>query len=404
MGLTSIGNQLTPGRPTEITFAEIVGLANPNQTLVLIGHSSATGTASGQIYQPVVINNAGDPVAGPAEAAAKFGAGTELTNMVTAAIDALFDAGLSNFPPIVAIQLAPADAVGNNPWGPVTGGVTNPALAALNKIEAEVIAIPYDAQTAQATVSQAVQQAAGISGAQAVQNGQYGSIVIAANQSVTDPSTLFPYQSQFISPVWFRNTLTPQYTVAQLAAAYGAMLAGLAIPFNPLDGQVIGNLNAPTNQPKDNITVGANAESESALKVGWTPLRVNPNLTVSIVRSITSVPPLPTQAYFDCQDYQTLYYFRKSVFLNFNQPTWQQRKASGATAANILSDVIRLAGAMQDQGMFQAVEQLAKQFQVVRNASDRSRFDVFIPVNVIPGLHVIATNIQAGTQFDQITV
>lgn len=396
MGLTSIGNQLTPGRPTEITFAEIVGLANPNQTLVLIGHSSATGTASGSLYQPVQINNVGDPVAGPAEAATKFGAGTELTKMVTAAIDAIADAGLSNFPAMLCIQLAPTD-VGT--WGP-----SNAALSGLNKIEAEIIAIPYDAQTQQALVSQAVQQAASISGAQSVQNNQFGSVVVAANQSVTDPSTLFTYQSQFISPVWFRNTVSPQFVVAELAAAYAAILAGLPIPFNPLDGQVIGNLLPPTNQPADNITVGAAAESETALTKGWTPLKVNPNLTVSVIRSITSKPPLPTQAYFDVQDYQTLYYFRKSVFSNFNQPVWQQRKASGTTAQNILSDIIRLAGLMQDQGMFQAVEQLAKQFVVERNASDRSRFDVFIPVNVVPGLHVIATNIQAGTQFDQITI
>lgn len=227
---------------------------------------------------------------------------------------------------------------------------------------------------------------------------------MAANQSVTDPSTLFTYQSQYISPVWFRNTVSPQYTVAQLAAAYAAMMGSLTIPFNPLDGQEIGNLNPPTNQPVDNITVGANAESEKALTLGWTPLKTNPNLTVSIIRSITSSPPLPTQAYIDVQDFQVLYYFRKTIFNNFNQPVWQQRKASSATAQNILADIIRLAGLMQDQGMFQAVEQLAKQFVVETNASDRSRFDVFIPVNVIPGLHVIANNIQAGTQFDQITI
>lgn len=405
MGLTNIGNQLTPGRPVELSFAETVGLANPNQTLVLIGHSSATGTASGQIYQPVVINNAADPVNGPAEAATKFGAGCELTQMVAAAIDAISDAGLSNFGQMVCIQLNPGDAVGNNPWGPTVGSLVNPALAALNKIEAEIIAIPYDAQTAQPTVSLAVQKAAAISGAQSVQNSQFGSIVVAANQSVQDPSTLFTYQSPYISPVWFRNLTAPQqYTVAQLAAAYAAMLAGLTIPFNPLDGQQIGNLNPPVNTPNDNITVGANAESETALTQGWTPLATNANATVSIIRSITSSPPLPTQAYFDVQDFQVLYYWRKTVFNNFNQPFWSQQKASVQAAQNILSDLLRLAGLMQDQGMFQAVEQLAPQFEVERNASDRSRFDSFTPVNVIPGLHVIANNTQAGTQFDQITL
>lgn len=395
MGLTDIGVQLTPGRPTEVTFAEVVGLANPNQTLVLIGHQSATGSVSGSNYQPVVINNVGDPVAGPAEAAAKFGSGTELTQMVTAAILAIADAGLSNFPAMKCIPLAPTDV---NTWGPSNAGLT-----ALNKIEAEIVAGPYDAQTQQALVSQLVTQCQSISGPQSVQNNQFGSIAVAANQSVTDPSTLFTYLSQYISPVWFRNTSNPQYTVAQLAAAYAAVLASEIVPFNPLDTQVIGNLLNPTLQ-SDNITVGANAESETALKQGWVPLKTNANLSVSIVRSITSSAPLPTQAYIDVQDFQVLYFFRKTIFTNFNQPTWQKKKASAQSAAQILSDVIRLAGLMQDQGMFQAVEQLAKQFVVERSLVDRSRFDVFIPVNVIPGLHVIATNIQAGTQFDQLTI
>jgi phage tail sheath gpL-like len=395
MSLTSIGNQLTPGRPIEITFASTLGLANPNQTLVLIGHESATGTASGQTYQPVVINNSADSVAGPEEANTKFGTGSELALMVQAAILAIADAGLSNFPPIVCIPLAPTDT---GTWGPSNAGLT-----ALNKIEAEIVAGPYDAQTQQSLISQLVSQAAAISSAQSVQNGQFGTIAVAANQSVTDPSTLFTYQSRYISPVWFRNTSSPQYSVAELAAAYGAMLASLTIPFNPLDSQVIGNLLNPT-LASDAITVGAGKESETALTNGWTPLRVNPNLSVSIVRSITSSPPLPTQAYIDCQDFQVLYYFRKTLFNNFNQPNWQMRKASSGVAAQVLSDTIRLAGLMEDNQMFQAVAQLAKQFEVERNASDRSRFDIFIPVNVVPGLHVLAGNIQAGTQFDQVTL
>jgi phage tail sheath gpL-like len=396
MGLTNIATQLTPGRPTEITFDNVVGLANPNQQLVLIGHSSATGTASGSLYHAVQINNSGDPVAGAAEAAAKFGAGSELTLMVTAAIDAIADAGLTNYPPIQCIQLAPSDT---GTWGP-----SNAALLGLNKVEAEIIASPYDAQTQQSLNSLLVAQAAAISGAQSVQNNQFGSIAVAANQSVVDPSTLFTYQSQFMSPVWFRNTVSPQYTVAQLAAAVAAVYASLSIPFNPLDSQEIGNLLPPTNQPQDNITVGGAAETETALGLGWTPLKVNPNLTVSIVRSITSIPALPTEAYIDVQDFQVLYYFRKTIYTNFNQPFWNKQKASTLTAQNILGEVIRLAGAMEDQGMFQAVSELAKQFVVQRNASDRSRFDIFIPVNVVPGLHVLATNIQAGTQFDQITL
>ena len=68
------------------------------------------------------------------------------------------------------------------------------------------------------------------------------------------------------------------------------------------------------------------------------------------------------------------------------------------------SEAIRLANLFEDQEMFQAVAQLSKQFVVERSTSDRHRFDVLTPVNVIPGLHVIATNIEAGTQFDALSI
>ena len=54
--------------------------------------------------------------------------------------------------------------------------------------------------------------------------------------------------------------------------------------------------------------------------------------------------------------------------------------------------------------MFQAVRQLASQFRVTRASTDRSRFDIYTPVNVIPGLHVVTTTVEATTQFDTLTV
>ena len=68
-----------------------------------------------------------------------------------------------------------------------------------------------------------------------------------------------------------------------------------------------------------------------------------------------------------------------------------------------LGEMLRLANLFQDQTMFQAVQQLAPQFQIQNNPSDRSRFDYLTPINVVPGLHVMAGNIQAGTQFDVIS-
>ncbi len=109
-------------------------------------------------------------------------------------------------------------------------------------------------------------------------------------------------------------------------------------------------------------------------------------------------------SYYDVQDFQVLYFWRKTLFTRFNQPDFKRRKASSETADLILSEAIRLANVFEDQGMFQAVSRLAKKFRVERSSSDRHRFDLKTPVNVIPGLHVIATNIEATTEFDSLAI
>lgn len=416
MALTDIGFQKTPARPVEITFAAQGGLPNPNQTLALIGHMGATGgatggapTASGYAtpYVPIVINNVTDPTAGGLEAQLKFGVGSELAEMVVAAIQANFAEGNSNFPAITCVPLASTDV----DFGPVNAGNIPAALAACDKFEAEFVVSPYDGAN-QTLTNQLKTQAQSMSGATRVQNGQYGTFGVAFNRSVADPSTLFKYDTQYLTLAWLRDTATgpsaPEYSIAEMAAAYAGILGGIPVPFNPVDNNVIGDVLAPAQQ-SDWITVGAGLESESALTQGWTPLRVLPNGSVAIVRSVTARVTVgdgvtAVTAYYDVQDFMVLYFFRKAVAARFNQTDFTNQKASGAEANLARSEIIRLASAFEDQGMFQNVSGLSPQVVVQTNASDRSRFDVFIPVNVVPGLHVIATNVQATTVGDVFTV
>lgn len=409
MALTNIAIQKTPARPVEITFAASLGLPNPNQTIAIIGHlGSATGLVSA--YHVITVSNVADPLAASGECSAKFGVNSELGLMVLRAVQA--NAGGSSFPQIVAVGLQPGDT----DWG---SGASLLALNALNKTECEFIVSPYDGQSQALTLS-LIGQAKLFSGATRVQNAQYGTVGVAFNRSATDPSTLFKYDTQYLSPQWLRDTtpasglpamgfVGPSYSVAESAAACAGFIAGNAVPFNPLDNAVIGGIVAPSN-PADWISVGGGLESEVALNQGWSPLRVLPNLSVAFVRTITARLSVNgdgvTQVsdYIDVQDFQVLYFFRKTIAARFNQPDFTARKVSTQTGQDIKSETIRLASLFETQNMFQAVAQLAPQFQVQVNASDRSRFDVFIPVNVIPGLHVIATNVQAGTQFDVVTV
>lgn len=400
MALTSIGSQKTPGRPVEITFAAETGLPSDLQEVLLIGHA-ASGIAASALYTVQTITNSGDVTAASGEVATKFGDGSEIAKMVLAAIKA--NAGSSSLPQLKAVALASTDT---------DFGTSDVALTAASKVKAEYLVSCYD--LTDATLRDKLKATALLmSGAQRVHNNQFGTIGVAVNRSVTDPSLLPAADTQFLCGVWLRDTGTssnaPAYSIGEVAAASAAKMASNIAPFNPLNDVTIQNLAAP-KLASDHITVGAALESEACLAKGVTPLFVKPNGEVAFVRTVTARlsadgtgTPLVT-AYYDIQDFNVLYFFRKTIYTRFSQPDFKQRKLNDETAREAKSEVIRLMTAFEDSGMFQAVSKLAKLVQVERNISDRHRLDIKIPVNVIPGLAVVAVNIEAGTQFDVISV
>lgn len=400
--LNSIGQQLTPGDPTEVTLDVDTGLASPTQKLVIIGHRAASPTGTASNYSVVQISAPGDPTTIAAECATRFGtSGCEISKMVIAAVNA--NQGGSTFPPISCVPLVSTDT---------DFGASDAALTAAERVEAEFLVSPYDGTSA-TNLAKLKAAALLMSGAQRVQNGQYGTFGVAANNSQVDPTTFLASDTQFLQLCWLRDTGTGSnlrtQLVGELAAIAAAVLAARPIPFNPADNVALPGAAAPLLL-SDWITVGAGLESESALVKGWTPLRVLPNGTVTFVRTVTTRTSVkgdgvtPTNAYIDVQDWQVLYYFRRVVFSRLQQPDLNDIKASAEAAKDIKGEIIRLAGQFEDLKMFQNVAQLAKLFKIARNASDRSRFDVKIPVNVIPGLHIVATNIAATTLFDSFTV
>lgn len=395
MGLTSIGSQKTPGRPVEITFAPELGLPSDIQTVLLIGHVE-TGTTG--INTVVNINNAGDLDAASGEAVTKFGAGSELTKMVIAAVEA--NQGGSTFPPIKCVPLDENDTT-----------IDDAAQKAIRaaRLGVSFLVSPYDFQTDSPNRDVIKSLAQTMSGAQRVENFQFGSFGVGATLDIsTDPGALDLMDTQYLIGIYKRDSLTTQLP-GETAARAAARMAANGVPFNPLDDVTLNGEVAPADEA-DWITVGAGLESESILGRGWTPLWVKPNQEVAFVRTVTGRLSSDgsgndeVTAYYDVQDFQVLYFWRKTIYTRFSQPDFKQRKASQDAATDIKGEAIRLAQTFEDQQMFQAVNKLAKKFKVERNASDRHRFDVLTPVNVIPGLHVIATNVQATTEFDVISI
>ena len=399
MALTNIGDARTPGRPVEIVFDDETGLPTADQEVMLIGHKHASsGTKAA--YVAVVIENSGDAVAAEAEAAGYFGAGTEIVKMVVAAVKA--NAGASTFPRLKAVALASGDA---------DFGSADAALTAIQKLKAEFIVSPYDGNT-QALRDKLKAHAILVSGAGRVENNQFGSFGVTANRSVTAPSSLPAADTLNLINVWLRDTGTsgdaPAYSLGEVAAAAAAVMAANPIPFNPLDGTTIQNLEAPKVE-SDWISVGDSLESESALQKGSTPLRVKANGEVAIVRAVSSRisrdgsgTPL-INSYFDVQDHQVLFYWRRVVYTLLSQPSFK-KKASAGVAGRMLGEVIRLAVQFEDLGMFQGVDRLAKEFLLERAATDRSTFELQTPVNVVPGLHRVKTQVLATTKYDSLFI
>jgi phage tail sheath gpL-like len=394
MALTSIGSQKTPGRPIEITFAPELGLPSDSQQLLLIGHAAPGATG---IDTVISINNVADVKAAREEAELKFGVASELSKMVVAAVEA--NQGGGTFPAIKCVPLESTET-----------SIPQDAVDAINAARLGIgfIVSPYDLQNdaAERVILKNLAQA--MSGAQRVENQQFGTFGVGANFDEADPSLLEAFDTQFLIGIYKRDS-APTKSLGETAARCAARMAANGIPFNPLDDVSLVGEAAPVDQA-DWISVGAGLESEVVLSKGWTPLWVKPNSEVAFVRTVTGristdgTGDAPVTAYYDVQDFQTLYFWRRTLYTRFSQPDFKQRKASEAAALEIKGEAIRLASTFEDQGMFQAVGKLAKKFQVERNISDRHRFDVLTPVNVIPGLHVIATNILASTEFDVVSV
>ena len=393
MALTSIGQQKTPGRPVEITFAPELGLPSDSQQLLLIGHAASGATGTNTV---VTISNVADKAAAQAEAETKFGVGSELAKMVVAAVEA--NEGGGTFP---AIKCCPLE-----------DGEASIPTAAQNAVKAAQLGVSFlvSCYSMESSTQREIlkSMALAMSGAQRVENQQFGSFGVAAEVDTSDPANLTNFDTQYLIGVYKRDS-DPQSLVGETAARCAAKMAANGIPFNPLDDVTVNGEPAPSDQA-DWLTVGAGLESEVVLQKGYTPLWVKPNGEVAFVRTVTcrtstdGSGDAPVTAYYDVQDFQVLYFWRKTLYTRFSQPDFKQRKASATAAQDVKSEAVRLATAFEDQNMFQAVSLLAKQFKVERNISDRHRFDVLTPVNVIPGLHVIATNVRATTEFDTVTI
>jgi len=197
-----------------------------------------------------------------------------------------------------------------------------------------------------------------------------------------------------------------------VAAAHAAAQMASAFPYNPLQGVAIGGL-IPPKKRSEWILIDPQGASEQALIGGLSPLTVQPGNIVGFIRTRTTYVLLPdgvtaVNDYFDWQQLVALNDFREVCYQITQLPPFNNNpggtKASVQVAAKLKDEVLREAQLFEELGAFQNVKLLAKSFQVSISTTSRGRFDFKIPVDVIPGLYVIAGNIQAISDATNFTV
>lgn len=177
----------------------------------------------------------------------------------------------------------------------------------------------------------------------------------------------------------------------ELAAAYGAVVAGEEDPARPLNLLELVGITAPELADQMSRT-----EQETALYNGVTPLEVGPGGKVQIVRAITTytldAQSIPDISLLDLTTIRTLDYVRKAcrerISLRF-----PREKLSERTAPKVKDQLLDVLYKLEELEIVEQVEASADGVLVERDSQDPNRLDAKIPVDVVNGLHVFAGRI-----------
>jgi len=270
---------------------------------------------------------------------------------------------------------------------PMAGGAGDPDLAlALTKAEAgqyQVIVSPYHAgQNADVLwayldrVSGPLEQRPGIG-------------VIAWTGALAAATTLAETINHGrVTLALLRGTRSLPW---ELAAAYGAVIAGELDPARPLNTLELPGIHAPAIDQRLTRT-----EQEVCLHNGVTPIEVTSDGKVRIVRAVSTYTRDPEGnddvSLLDITTIRTLDYVRKAcrerIALRF-----PREKLSSKTPPKVRSELLDVLKRLEELEIVEEVDANKDGLVVERNAADANRLDARIPADVVNGLHVFAGRI-----------
>lgn len=178
---------------------------------------------------------------------------------------------------------------------------------------------------------------------------------------------------------------------AEVAAAYGAVMAGEEDPARPLNTLALTGIASPSMTRR----LGR-MEQETALYGGLTPLEVGPGEVVQIVRAVSTyikdAQGIEDVSLLDVTTMRTLDYVRKAcrerVSLRF-----PREKLSARTPAKVRSELIDVLLKLEDLEIVECVKENLPLLLVERDGQDPNRLNASIPCDVVNGLHVFAGRI-----------
>jgi phage tail sheath gpL-like len=356
-------------------------LAPADNGLVIIGHMAASGS-SADPGVPYVMENFGDSAAAATECDTEFGAGSEVGEMVVAAIKAVESTDLvpKVFPPITVLPMANADAD------------LATLLADNVSLPMPFAASPYAASNASKMTDFKTHLVA-ISGDDRGRLGQFGSFgFLGTDESLSAATTEGEAAaSETLLLAWLRDlNVVKANGTHETAAALAALCAANALPFLPINDVIMGGINPPTDAA-DQHTAGDAGTEATGLEAGVVPLMTGPDGLVRVSRSVTSYRPVQATAatsYIDLQDWQTLYYLRKQVYLLTQQNRYKRARNSAKKRNALKSECIHILKEMEKLEMVENVDAHVADI-LVTDAPGGNVYaaQIDIPVAVIPGFH-----------------
>ena len=272
----------------------------------------------------------------------------------------------------------------------MANGATDPTLQdALNATFAQqfdILVTPYNDQTNLGTLKtqlellgNAIEQRPGV-GIYAV-NGALASATTLAGE-VNDGRTLGAYLRY--------TSATPRQSPAyELAAAYGAVMAGEPDPGRPLNTLALTGIAVPALADRLSRT-----EQESCLNNGVACIEVGPGEIVQIVRAISTytlnAQGVPDISLLDITSIRSLDYVRLACRTRIALRFPREKLNAVKTPPRVRSELVDVLKQLEDINMVENVATVMPQLLVELDLQDPTRLDAQIPANIVPGLHIFA--------------